>query len=162
MGRLTPIRRLYPLRIPRTSALPAASSRFPVARDTLAVRLTFPLTGHVEDFHLRVSAPCRAHPTETDPPRVAPNRSPERPVPPPSLKILANGCRAQSRRSQAPVPSPPPRLFARRSAAAYRAAQTDPPPSPHSPRVRARESPSDEASSETRASRAAGPPRPDR
>src|ERR1700722_3675930 len=61
MGRLTPMRRLYPLRVPRTSALPAASSGFSVARDTLAVRLTFPLTGHVEDFHLRVGAPCRAH-----------------------------------------------------------------------------------------------------
>src|ERR1700722_10937691 len=61
IGRLTPIRRLYPLRVPRTSALPAASSRFPVARDTLAVRLTLPLTGRVEDFHLRVGAPCRAH-----------------------------------------------------------------------------------------------------
>src|SRR5688500_10623442 len=57
------MRRLYPLRVPRTSALPAASFRFPVARDTLAVRLTFPLTGHVEDLHLQVSAPCRAHET---------------------------------------------------------------------------------------------------
>src|SRR5665647_1908343 len=43
------------------SALPSASSRFAVARDTLAVRLTVPLAGSVEDFHLRVSAPCRAH-----------------------------------------------------------------------------------------------------
>jgi hypothetical protein len=28
---------------------------------TLAVRLTLPLAGCVEDFHLLVSAPCRAH-----------------------------------------------------------------------------------------------------
>jgi hypothetical protein len=41
--------------------LPAASFRFHLAMDTLAVRLTVPLAGSVEDFHLRVSAPCRAH-----------------------------------------------------------------------------------------------------
>jgi hypothetical protein len=29
--------------------------------DTLAVRLTIPPAGFVEDFHLQVSAPCRAH-----------------------------------------------------------------------------------------------------
>jgi hypothetical protein len=29
--------------------------------DTLAVRLTIPPVGLVEDFHLQVSAPCRAH-----------------------------------------------------------------------------------------------------
>jgi hypothetical protein len=28
--------------------------------DTLAVQLTLPLAGCVEDFHLQVSAPCRA------------------------------------------------------------------------------------------------------
>ena len=44
------------------SALPSASFRFAVTRDTLAVRLTVPLAGSVEDFHLQVSAPCRAHP----------------------------------------------------------------------------------------------------
>ena len=43
------------------SALPSASFRFAVARDTLAVQLTLPLVGRVEDFHLQVSAPCRAH-----------------------------------------------------------------------------------------------------
>jgi hypothetical protein len=43
------------------SALPSASSGFAVARDTLAVRLTLPLAGCVEDFHLQVHAPCRAH-----------------------------------------------------------------------------------------------------
>jgi len=41
--------------------LPSASSRFRLATDTLAVRLTLPLAGCVEDFHLQVSAPCRAH-----------------------------------------------------------------------------------------------------
>lgn len=51
----------YPLRVPRTSALPAASFRSHLAMDTLAVRLTLPLVGCVEDLHLQVSAPCRAH-----------------------------------------------------------------------------------------------------
>jgi hypothetical protein len=41
--------------------LPTASSGFRLATDTLAVRLTLPLAGCVEDFHLQVSAPCRAH-----------------------------------------------------------------------------------------------------
>lgn len=51
----------YPLPVRQASALPSASFRFPVARNTLAVRLTLPLVGRVEDFHLQVSAPCRAH-----------------------------------------------------------------------------------------------------
>ena len=51
----------YPLPVRQGSALPSASSRFAVARSTLAVRLTLPLAGRVEDFHLQVSAPCRAH-----------------------------------------------------------------------------------------------------
>jgi hypothetical protein len=51
----------YPLPVRQASALPSASSRFPVAQNTLAVRLTLPLVGQVEDFHLQVSAPCRAH-----------------------------------------------------------------------------------------------------
>ena len=33
--------------------------------DTLAVRLTLPLAGCVEDLHLLVSAPCRAHQRKT-------------------------------------------------------------------------------------------------
>jgi hypothetical protein len=45
----------------QASALPSASSRFAVARNTLAVRLSLPLAGQEEDFHLQVSAPCRAH-----------------------------------------------------------------------------------------------------
>lgn len=55
----------YPLPVRQASALPSASSRFAVARDTLAVRLTLPLAGRVEDFHLQVSAPCRAHQIKT-------------------------------------------------------------------------------------------------
>jgi len=35
----------YPLPVRQTSALPSASSRFAVTRDTLAVRLTLPLAG---------------------------------------------------------------------------------------------------------------------
>ena len=58
---LTPLRRLYPLPVRQASALPRASFGFAVARDTLAVRLTLPLAGCVEDFHLQVRAPCRAH-----------------------------------------------------------------------------------------------------
>jgi magnesium transporter len=41
--------------------LPAASFRFHLTADTLAVRLTIPPVGLVEDFHLLVNAPCRAH-----------------------------------------------------------------------------------------------------
>jgi len=51
----------YPLPVRQASDLPSASSRFAVARDTLAVQLTLPHVGRVEDFHLQVSAPCRAH-----------------------------------------------------------------------------------------------------
>src|SRR5215470_16356501 len=58
---LTPLRRLYPLPVRRASVLPTASFRFHLTMDTLAVQLTLPLAGCVEDFHLQVSAPCRAH-----------------------------------------------------------------------------------------------------
>jgi hypothetical protein len=61
IGLLTPLRRLYPLPVRRASALLTASFRFHLAMDTLAVQLTLPLAGCVEDFHLQVSAPCRAH-----------------------------------------------------------------------------------------------------
>jgi hypothetical protein len=61
IGLLTPLRRLYPLPVRRASALPTASFRFHLAMDTLAVQLTLPLAGRVEDFHLQVTAPCRAH-----------------------------------------------------------------------------------------------------
>ena len=60
-GPLTPPCRLYPLPVRQASVLPPASSRFHLAMDTLAVQLTLPLAGRVEDFHLQVSAPCRAH-----------------------------------------------------------------------------------------------------
>ena len=45
----------------QASALPAASFRFHLAMDTLAVQLTVPLAGSVGDFHSLVGAPCRAH-----------------------------------------------------------------------------------------------------
>src|ERR1019366_6456855 len=61
IGLLTPPRRLYPLPVRQASVLPTASFTFRLATDTLAVRLTLPLAGCVEDFHLPVSAPCRAH-----------------------------------------------------------------------------------------------------
>ncbi len=51
----------YAVSVRQASALPAASFRFHLTMDTLAVRLTVPPVGPVEDFHLQVSAPCRAH-----------------------------------------------------------------------------------------------------
>jgi hypothetical protein len=51
----------YAISVRRTSALPAASFRFHLAMDTLAVQLTIPPVGFVGDFHSQVSAPCRAH-----------------------------------------------------------------------------------------------------
>ena len=61
IGLLTPLRRLYPLAVRQSSALPTASSGFRLTVDTLAVQLTLPLAGCVEDLHLQVNAPCRAH-----------------------------------------------------------------------------------------------------
>ena len=51
----------YVISVRRTSVLPAASSRFHLTVDTLAVQLTVPPAGAVRDFHPQVSAPCRAH-----------------------------------------------------------------------------------------------------
>lgn len=51
----------YAVSIRQASALPAASFRFHLTMDTLAVRLTVPPVGPVEDLHLQVGAPCRAH-----------------------------------------------------------------------------------------------------
>lgn len=51
----------YAISVRRASVLPAASSGFHLAVDTLAVRLTIPPAGFVRDFHPLVSAPCRAH-----------------------------------------------------------------------------------------------------
>jgi len=41
--------------------LPAASFRFHLAMDTLAVKLVVPPTGSTGDFHSLEDAPCRAH-----------------------------------------------------------------------------------------------------
>src|SRR5713226_1098431 len=54
----------YAISVRQTSALPAASFRFHLAMDTLAVRLTIPPVGFVGDSHSLVSAPCRAHQEE--------------------------------------------------------------------------------------------------
>jgi hypothetical protein len=51
----------YAISVRQASVLPAASFRFHLTMDTLAVRLTVPPVGPVEDFHLQVNAPCRAH-----------------------------------------------------------------------------------------------------
>jgi len=51
----------YAVPVRQASALPAASFRSQLAMGTLAVRLTVPPAGSVEDFHLQVVAPCRAH-----------------------------------------------------------------------------------------------------
>src|SRR5262249_21368470 len=61
IGLLIQLARLYAISVRRASALPAASFRFHLTMDTLAVRLTIPPVGLVEDFHLQMSAPCRAH-----------------------------------------------------------------------------------------------------
>jgi len=52
---------LYAIPVRRASVLPAASFRFSLATDTLAVRLMVPAVGSIEDFHLQVGVPCRAH-----------------------------------------------------------------------------------------------------
>src|SRR6266704_2307612 len=57
----------YAISVRRASVLPAASFRFHLAMDTLAVRLTIPPVGFVGDFHSLVRAPCRAH--KIKPPR---------------------------------------------------------------------------------------------
>src|ERR1700704_6232603 len=51
----------YAISVRRASVLPAASFRFHLAMDTLAVRLTIPPVGFVGDFHSLVRASCRAH-----------------------------------------------------------------------------------------------------
>ena len=53
--------RLYVLPVRQTSVLLAASFRFHLAVDTLAVQLTIPPAGVVGDLHPQVSAPCRVH-----------------------------------------------------------------------------------------------------
>src|SRR5690606_41072280 len=56
---------LYAIPVRQASALPSASFRSHLAMSTLAVRLTVPLVGPVEDLHLQVGAPCRAHQKKT-------------------------------------------------------------------------------------------------
>src|SRR5829696_10412482 len=51
----------YAISVRRASVLPAASFRFHLAMDTLAVQLTIPPVGFVGDFHSQVRTPCRAH-----------------------------------------------------------------------------------------------------
>jgi len=53
--------RLYAIPVRQASVLPAASFGFGLATDTLAVRLTVPAAGSVENFHLQAGVPCRAH-----------------------------------------------------------------------------------------------------
>ncbi|WP_207910332.1 hypothetical protein, partial [Anseongella ginsenosidimutans] len=61
MASLSGMYALYAIPVRQANALPSASFRFHLAMDTLAARLTVPLTGPVEDFHLREAVPCRAH-----------------------------------------------------------------------------------------------------
>ena len=51
----------YVIPVRQASALPAASFRFHLAMDTLAVKLVVPPTGSTGDFHSLEDAPCRAH-----------------------------------------------------------------------------------------------------
>src|SRR4030042_5737776 len=48
----------YAVSVRQANALPAASFRFHLAADTLAVRLTLPPAGPVGDFHPQVVVPC--------------------------------------------------------------------------------------------------------
>ena len=48
----------YAVSVRQASALPAASFRFHLTMDTLAVRLTFPPVGPVEDLHLQWVRPA--------------------------------------------------------------------------------------------------------
>src|SRR5712692_6080204 len=62
----------YAVSVRRASVLPAASFRFHLAADPLAVQLTIPPVGFVGDFHSLVRAPCRAQqPQKNQPPWLA-------------------------------------------------------------------------------------------
>ena len=52
---------LYVVPVRRASVLPAASFRFHLAMDTLAVRLMLPPVGCTGDFHSQTNATCLAH-----------------------------------------------------------------------------------------------------
>src|SRR6202140_214158 len=54
----------YAISVRQASVLPAASFRFHLTMDTLAVQLTIPPVGFVGDFHSLLRAPCRAHNTK--------------------------------------------------------------------------------------------------
>src|SRR6266404_8224895 len=51
----------YAISVRQASVLPAASFRFHLTMDTLAVQLTIPPVGFVGDLHSLVRAPCREH-----------------------------------------------------------------------------------------------------
>ena len=51
----------YTIPVRQVSTLPAASFRLHLTVTALAVRLTVPATGPVEDLHLQAGVPCRAH-----------------------------------------------------------------------------------------------------
>src|SRR5258708_13120656 len=51
----------YAISVRRASALPAASFRFHLVMDTLAVRLMVPPVGSIGDFHSLLRGTCRAH-----------------------------------------------------------------------------------------------------
>ena len=53
---------LYAIPVRQASALLTASFRFYLTVDTLAVQLTVPLVGPVEDFHLQVTQVELYHP----------------------------------------------------------------------------------------------------
>ena len=56
----------YAISVRRASVLPAASSGFHLATATLAVRLTIPPAGFVEDFHLQVTAALPGAPSKNE------------------------------------------------------------------------------------------------
>ncbi len=56
----------YTIPVRQASILPAASFRPHLAVTALAVWLTVPATGPVEDLHLQASVPCRAHHKKKD------------------------------------------------------------------------------------------------
>ncbi len=51
----------YPLPVRQASALPSSFLQTRSRPRNPCLRLTLPPAGRVEDFHLQVSAPCRAH-----------------------------------------------------------------------------------------------------
>jgi hypothetical protein len=55
----------YPLPVRQASALPSGFLQTRSHPRNPCLWLTLPLAGRVEDFHLQVSAPCRAHPKKS-------------------------------------------------------------------------------------------------